>query len=121
MKELATDFKTIFKKDRGLIGWMALNIVLSLGLFLIPIINLNPTKPKVWARYSDVANGYSQAEWWYLLGFSVIALTIGVGHTLICARLYSKRGKDIARLFIGVSMAIAIIAARFLLNIVLEG
>ena len=90
-------------------------------LFLLPLLNLDPSRPKVWARYSDINNGYSQGDWYYLIAFSVLAVTLGVGHILISARLFTRRGKDMARLFLGVSMAIAIIAIRFLLSIIGEG
>lgn len=121
MKELAEDYKSIFKKDRGLLWWMGLDFLLSVWLFVLPIANLDPAKPKVWARYSDIGNGYSQGDWWYLLSFSILAIVLGVGHVLISARLYTKRGKDIARLFLGMSVAIIIIAIRFLMSIVGEG
>lgn len=121
MKELTADFKAIFKKDRGLLIWMILQLVLGLVLFLVPIIRLNPTQPKVWARYSDIDNGYSQGEWWYLLSFSVIALTLGLGHVLLSARLFTKRGKDVARLFLGVSMMTALITIYFVSVLLGEG
>jgi len=121
MKELAEDYKSIFKKDRGLLWWMGLDFLLSVWLFVLPIANLDSAKPKVWARYSDIGNGYSQGDWWYLLSFSILAIVLGVGHVLISARLYTKRGKDIARLFLGMSVAIIIIAIRFLMSIVGEG
>ena len=73
MKELAEDFKTIAKKDRGLFWWMAAQLALAVWLFLLPLTNLNPNRPKVWARYSDINNGYAQSDWWYLISFSVIA------------------------------------------------
>ena len=121
MKELAEDYKAIWKKDRGLLGWMAVNFLLNLVLFLLPFFNLNPGDPKVWARYSDISKGYEQSEWWYLLSFSIIAIAMGVGHVLLSARLFSKRGKDIARLFLGVSIAVTVIALRFLIGILGEG
>ena len=121
MKELAEDFRAIWKKDRNLLWWMATNFVLNLWLFVVPIVNLDPSHPKVWARYSDISNGYQQSEWWYLLSFSVIAIAIGVGHTIMGARVFSKRGKDIARLFLGVSVIITIVALRFLMSILGEG
>ena len=77
MKELVADFKTIFKKDKGLLVWMAANFGLA-----------------VW---------------------------LGVGHTLLAARLYSKRGRDISRLFLGISVVILVIAICFLRNIIGEG
>ena len=121
MKDLAEDFKSIAKKDKPLFAWMAINFLLSLGLFLIPIFNLNAGRAKIWARYSDINNGYAQNEWWYLLSFTVLAITFGIGHTLIAARLHTKRGGDIARLFLFVSSIIIIIGIRFLWNIIDEG
>lgn len=121
MKEIAEDFKAIAKKDRNLFLWMALNFALSLWLFLTPLFNLNAGRAKIWARYSDINNGYAQSDWWYLISFSIIALTLGLGHILIAARFYTKRGRDIARLFLGVTMIILIIGIKFLLSILGEG
>ena len=92
MKELAEDFKAIAKKDRGLFWWMAAQFALSVWLFLLPIINLNPHRPKVWARYSDINNGYAQSDWWYLISFSVIAVVFGIGHNLLSARYLAYDG-----------------------------
>ena len=101
--------------------WMIIQFVLSLLLFLIPILRLNPTQPKVWARYSDIDNGYSQGDWWYLVSFSVMALTLGLGHILLSARLFTKRGKDFARLFLGISMMIVLVAIHFVITLLGEG
>ncbi len=121
MKELGEDFKAIAKKDKALFVWMAANFFLSLAMFLIAIMNLNSGRPKIWARYSDIDNGYAQSDWWYLISFALVAVALGIGHILISARLYSKRGKDIARLFLFISMIIAVIGIRFLLSIIGEG
>lgn len=121
MKELAEDFKAIWKKDKSLFWWMAAQFIISVWLFLLPIVNLNPNRPKVWARYSDISNGYAQSDWWYLISFAVIAIVLGIGHNLLSVKLYGKRGGDIARLFLGVSIMITIIAIRFLLSLVGEG
>ncbi len=119
MKELGEDFKEIAKKDRNLIVWMVIDFLLSVWLFIIPL--LNSGKAKIWARYSDINDGYAQSDWWYLISFSVIALTLGVGHILLSARLYSKRGKDIARLFLAITMIVIVIGIKFLSSIVGEG
>ena len=121
MKELAEDFKSIAKKDRNLFWWMTIDFLLSLWLFLIPLFNLNTGLSQPWLVYSDVYGGYDKREWWYLYAFSMVALTLGIGHILLAARLYSKRGKDIARLFLGISMIIIVIGIVFLSNILGEG
>lgn len=120
MKELAADFKTIFKKDKSLIVWMVANFLLALWLFLISLTSLNPSSKQVFVRYSDISS-YSNSDWWYLASFAIMAVAMGIGHTLLGARLYSKRGRDISRLFLGISMAIIVIAICFLRNIVGEG
>ncbi len=121
MKELAEDFKAIAKKDKNLFVWMAFNFLLSLCYFIIPLINLNPGHAKIWARYSDINNGYAQSDWWYLLSFAILAIALGVGHNLIAARIYTKRGKDTARLFLVITMIIVAVGIRYLLYIVDEG
>ena len=121
MKALAEDFKAIAKKDRNLFWWMALDFLLSLWLFLIPLLNLETGKAKIWAWYSDISSGYMQSDWWYLLSFSVIAFTLGVGHILLAARVHTKHGKDVARLFLAVTMIIILIGIKFLLSILGEG
>ena len=121
MKEIVEDFKAIAKKDKNLFVWMSVNFLVSLWYFLIPLFNLNSGHAKIWARYSDINNGYAQSDWWYLFSFAIIAFVLGIGHTLLAARLYTKRGKDIARLFLTISIIIAAVGIRFLLNIIGEG
>ena len=120
MKELAEDFKTIWKKDKSLFWWIAVQFLTALVLFVLPIINLNPNRPKVYMRYSDISNGYSSSYWWYLISFSVLAVAFGIGHNLLSVKLHMKRGKDLARLFLGISIGITVIAIRFLLSIIGE-
>ena len=117
MKEISEDFKAILAKDRGLLGWMLVQFGLGLWLFLLSVLNLNPSKAKTWVRYSDVGDGYIQNYWWYVIAFGVIAVALGVGHNLLGARMYTKRGKDVARLFIGVSILITLVAIHFVANI----
>ena len=121
MKEIGEDFKTIAKKDRSLFVWMGINFILSAWLFLMPFFNLDSSRAKIYARYSDINHSYAQSDWWYLVSFSVIALTLGVGHILLSARLFTKRGKDIARLFLFITMIIIVVGIRFLQNIIGEG
>ena len=121
MKEISEDFKAILTKDRGLLGWMLVQFGLGAWLFLMPLLNLHPAKLKVWVRYSDVGNGYIQNDWWYMIAFSVVAATFMIGHNLLGARLYTKRGKDVARLFLGVSIVMTIVAIHFLKNILGDG
>ena len=44
-----------------------------------------------------------------------------MGHNLLSVLIHGRYGKDVARLFLGVSCAIAVFAIVFLLRIVEEG
>ena len=120
MKQLAEDFGAIFKRDRSFIIWMVVNFGLGLWLFLESLFRLDPTSRLYW-RYSGVVNSYDDGAWWYMLSFSIIAIALGAGHILISARLHSKRGKDVARLFLGASCVIIIVALHALLSLVGRG
>ena len=96
---------------------MIVQFGLGAWLFLLPLLNLNPSKAKTWIRYSDIGNGYMQNDWWYSIAFSVVALALGIGHNLLGARVYTKRGRDVARLFMGISILTTIIAIHFLASI----
>ena len=118
MKELVEDFKAIAKKDKHLFVWMAINFLLSLPYFLVPIFNLNFDNDKIHNfRYSDITGGYEPGPAWLLISFSLLAFALGIGHTLIAARIYTKRGKDTARLFLFITMMITIVGIRYLLYI----
>lgn len=100
---------------------MALLFLVGLGLSLTPIFNLDATTPKIWAKYSDITQGYAEGDWWYLLSFSVLGTTLSIAHVLIAARLYAKRGVSTAMMFLIISICIAFVAGAFLIKILGEG
>jgi hypothetical protein len=123
MKNLVTVVGKIYREDRGVLVMMILVFLVGMGLVLLPVIDLAPSNPKTWVRYVDVGQdmGYEEGDWWYILGFAVLGLVIGVLHNLIAVRLYQKRGRDMAMLFLGVSVGIAVLAILYLLKILGEG
>ena len=121
MKELISDFKAIYHHDRRILLMMAFLFAASVLLVLLPLLNLSAATPKIWARYSDITRGYSEGSWWYLLSFSILGLTLGISHILIAARLYTKRSASVALLFLGISLAVVLIAIAFLTKILGEG
>ena len=107
----AADVKTVSSSDNGATSPRTLDDAGVWGCILVGSL----------ATICYISNGYQQSGWWYLGSFALIAVAIGVGHTLMSARLSTKRGKDITRLFLGVSIAITIVALRFLASIPGEG
>ena len=121
VKELIADFKAIYRNDRKVLVTMMILLMMGAVLFLLPVINLNPAISKTWVRYSDINSGYAEGGWWYMLGFSVLAVLMGIGHCLIGARLYAKRGSGVAMMFLLISIAIVLIAIAYLLKILGRG
>lgn len=121
VKELIKDFKSIYKNDRQVLVAMVFLLLTGAILFILPITNLNPATPKIWARYTDVSSGYAEGDWWYLLSFSVLAVVVSIVHCMIGARLYAKRGAGVAMTFLIISIAIVLIGVGFLLKILGRG
>ncbi len=121
MNNLSKDFKEVAKKDKRFFIWMIGAFLASAFVFALPLLNLSSARVKIITGYSDIGSGYWRGDWWYLLSFSVIAFAIGVGHNLLSVLIHTRYGKDVARLFLGVSCVILVFAAVFLLHIVEEG
>ena len=120
MHTIKQAFLEIWEKDRALLFFIFTQFVLGLAMFLTVIFNLKSDQPKVWARYSAINNGYLENDWWYMLAFAVLSLVFMLAHPLFTTIIYKKRGRDVARLFLGASAVITIIALSFLLNILGE-
>lgn len=120
MKEIIEDFRSIYRNDKRVFVMMLALFLVSAILFLLPIFNLNPSTPKIWARYAD-SSGYLEGDWWYLLSFSVLGLVLGVFHVLLGAKMYSKRGRGAAMLFLALSIAISVVGLSYLAKILGEG
>ena len=121
MKELVADFGEIYRNDRRVLVAMVVLMLAGVVLFLLPILNINPAVSKIWARYSDIDSGYAEGSWWYILSFSVLALLLSVGHCMLGAKLYVKRGASVALFFVILSTGMVLLAAAFLLKILGRG
>ena len=98
MKEIIEDFGSIYRNDKRVFVMMLALFLVSAILFLLPIFN-----------------------WWYLLSFSVLGLVLGVFHVLLGAKMYSKRGRGAAMLFLALSIAISVVGLSYLAKILGEG
>ncbi len=120
MKDLIEDFKTIYRNDRYVLVVMLGLLAVSAALVLMPLFHLSPDTPKIWARYADLNKGYAEGDWWYLISFSLMGLVLGVGHCLLGAKLYSKRGGAVTVLFLAISIAAIAIGVSVLAKILGE-
>ena len=121
MKELGKDFKNIYHQDRKILVLMGFVLVFGLVLMISAFVGLDATMPKLQAaQYSDMAGGYRDGDWWYLLSFALLGVLLGVVHNLLAARLFAKRSGSVAILFLVTSLVITAIAIAFLWRILGE-
>lgn len=99
MKELKSDFIDIYQTERGTIVLMLLNLLLSLGLLIFAIVNLNPNAAVVKIGYGDIG-GYRDGTWVDLIAFPLLAILFGVLHNFLALRIFHKRGGGMTKFFL---------------------
>ena len=120
MKNLKKLLAKIFKEDRAVIYFMIGNFLLSVVLFVAGIVNLKPNSAVVKIAYGDVG-GYVDGKWTDMLVFPMLAVLLGVVHSGLFLRIYEKYGKNIAIIFIVMTMLITVGALFVLFRLLGEG
>ena len=91
MKTLKEDFIKAYQNERGIIVFIIINFLLSIGLLVFSLINLNSNSSVVKIGYGDIG-GYRDGTWFDMLAFPIIAVVFGVLHGLLALRIFHKRG-----------------------------
>ena len=76
-----------------------LNFLLSIGLLIFSILNLNPNGAVVKVGYGDIG-GYRDGTWAEMLTFPILAIIFGILHNLLALRIFHKRGSGMAKFFL---------------------
>ena len=120
MKTFREDFVALYRKDRIAIILMIFNLLLSIGLTIFSIINLNPNTAVVKIGYGDIG-GYRDGNWFDLLAFPLLALTFGILHSLLALRIFHKRGNVMAKFFLIITTALILGTLLVLIRLLGEG
>ena len=107
MKDFITDLKKIFKDERFMFILMILNLMGSIALFVLGIINLSPDSAIVKTGYGDIG-GYRNGSWADMLAFPILAIIFGIFHNLISLRIFKKRGAGMTKFFLITTSALII-------------
>lgn len=116
MKDLATVIKKIYHEERFMFVLMIFNTVLAIALFVVSIVNLNPSSAVVKVGYGDIG-GYRSGSWADMLVFPILAIIFGVFHTLIAIRIFKKRGAGMTKFFLITTSALILGAIVVLLRL----
>ena len=114
MKTFKEDFIKIYQTERGLLVFMILNFLLSLGLLIFSIISLNPNAAVVKVGYGDIG-GYRDGTWTSLIAFPILALIYGIFHNILTVRIFHKRGSGMAKFFL-ITTTFLILATALVLS-----
>ena len=120
MKTFKSDFIAIYQSERGILVLMILNLLLSIGLFVFSIINLNPNGSVVKIGYGDIG-GYRDGTWTSMLAFPLLAIVFGVFHNFLTLRIFHKRGSGMAKFFIITTIALVLGTILVLVRLLGEG
>ena len=93
------DFIKIYQTERGILILMILNLLLSIGLLIFSLINLNPNR----------------------LAFPLLAIIFGVFHNLLALRIFHKRGGGMTKFFLIITTALIAGTALVLIRLLGEG
>lgn len=112
------DIVAIYRTERGILLLIIINLLLSIGLLVFSLINLNSGNTVVKTGYGDIG-GYRDGSWVDMLSFPLLAVIFGVLHGLLSLRIFRKRGGGMAKFFLIITTAL--IAGTFLVLIRLLG
>ncbi len=120
MQDLKTDFIKIWQTERGIIAIMIFNFLISIGLFIFAILNLNPAASVVKIGYGDLG-GYRDGTWLDLIAFPILAVIFGILHNLLSTRIFHKRGSGMTKFFLITTTFMIIGAILVLVRLLGEG
>ena len=134
MKNFKETVGVIYREQKGMLVLQAVLLVLSLGVLIFSLVTLSPGSAVVKVGYGDIgsfsgddltemrtAGGYRDGSWVNMLAFSLLSVTIGVVHNLIAVRLFARRGADIAKVFILMSIILLVGVVLVLFRLLGEG
>lgn len=99
MKTFKEDLIKAYQSERGIIVFIAINLLLSIGLLVFSLVNLNPNSAVIKIGYGDIG-GYRDGGWFDMLAFPLLAIVFGVLHGFLALRIFHKRGGGMAKFFL---------------------
>lgn len=115
---ITTSAQQIFA-DRMMLGSLIVLIVSAIIYSIYFVLNISPSELQLNMHYTSYGQEhFYRAPWTYLLSFVGFGVMVGVVHPIIAAKLYQQRGRKLALLFCWMSVAVLLIAARLLYEII---
>lgn len=120
MKTFKEDLIKIYQTERGIIIFIILNILLSIGLLVFSLINLNPSSTVVKIGYGDIG-GYRDGSWFDMFAFPLLAIILGFFHSFLALKIFHKRGGGMTKFFLLTTTALILGSFLVLIRLLGEG
>lgn len=115
---ITTSISTLFA-DKALFGSIAAVIVSAIVFVVYFGLSVQPSELQLNTHYTSFGQEhFYRAQWTYLLSFAGFGALVGILHPIIALKLNQDRGRKIAILFCMISVALLLIAARLLYEII---
>ena len=134
MKSLSESFRKIFKEDRGFLGLVCLMILIGVILFIYTLIKINTGKTLMYVGYGDIgeftggeiaslwsSGGYRAGGMTEMIAFPIMMIVLGVFHSLLAVRIYERKGKGVAKMFLLLSFLMMVGVIITLMRLLGEG
>lgn len=108
MKKIKQLYGEIYREQKGVFALLMVLGILGVGVGLVMLANLRPSGSVVKILYSDL-QGYQDGNWRDMIVFPVMAGIIGVLHNFLGVRIYEKRGKAFAKVFLIISLILLLV------------
>lgn len=105
-----------------LVAALLIGLVLVCGAYCVYVgISLRPSDLQVAIHYTSYGNtSFYREKWYYLISFIIFGILVAVMHTTLTVKLYTQGRRQIALLFVWLSlllMAIAFLLTHAILKI----
>lgn len=107
MKTFKEDIVKIYQNEHWLLVLIVLNLLLSIGLLVFSLLQLNPNASVVKIGYGDIG-GYRDGTWASMFVFPLLAILFGVVHNLLAIKIFHKRGSGMAKFFLLTTTALVL-------------
>lgn len=84
--------------------------------WLMGVVNLKPSGSAVKIAYSDLS-GYKDGNWKEMLVFPLMAGVLAILHNFLAVRIYEKKGRTLAKVFVIVSILINILGVTIFVRL----
>ena len=119
MKQTITTSARQILSDKALLGALVALIVASVIYVIYFALAVQPSELQLSSHYTSYGQEhFYRDQWTYLLSFAGFGVLVGVLHPIIAMKLHQERGRGVAILFCWVSLALLVIAARLLYEII---